>query len=158
MLHPVGVVYAADAVARAAELVHHYAEAHTALGTENVVQYSLLAGERALAAYAHEEALSHFQRGLTANGGLLIGAEPASDPEQAALLLGMGRVQASTLELHQLPEVVITVTRSFDRYAQAGDVGRALAVAQFHFLSLPGRRNGAAQRDSAVCPSGGTVV
>jgi hypothetical protein len=46
-------MYGYDADARAAELVHHFAEAQTVLGSEKLVHYSLLASERAMASYAH---------------------------------------------------------------------------------------------------------
>ena len=48
----------------ATELAHHFAQAEAVLGTEKLVRYLLLAGERALAAYAYEEALDYFQRAL----------------------------------------------------------------------------------------------
>ena len=46
-------MYGDDADAHAAELAHHFAEAQTVLGSEKLVDYSLLAGERAMASYAH---------------------------------------------------------------------------------------------------------
>ena len=58
------LLYGADADAHAAELAHHFAEAQTVLGTEKLVHYSLLAGERALYGLAYEEGLAHFERGL----------------------------------------------------------------------------------------------
>ena len=53
----------------AGELARHFAEASPILGTEKLVRYSLLAGEQALAICAHEQALEHFQRGLSAKAG-----------------------------------------------------------------------------------------
>ena len=35
----------------------------TVLGIEKLVHYSMMAGERALASYAYEEGLVHFERG-----------------------------------------------------------------------------------------------
>ncbi len=43
-------LYGDDSEAHAAELAHHFAEAQTVLGTEKLVHYSMLAGERALSA------------------------------------------------------------------------------------------------------------
>ena len=48
-------MYGDAADAHAAELAHHFAEAQTVLGSEKFVHYSLLAGERAMVSYAHEE-------------------------------------------------------------------------------------------------------
>ena len=58
--------YGGNAPDHAAELAHHFAQAEPVLGIEKLVSYSLLAGERALAAYAWEDGLAHFQRGLYA--------------------------------------------------------------------------------------------
>ena len=87
------------------------------------MHYSLLAGERALATYAHEEALAHFQRALASKEG-----QP-TDAETAALLFGLARAQLLTLPLHQLWEAVTSLSRAFDYYVDAGDVNRAVAVA-----------------------------
>jgi predicted ATPase len=47
-------LYVAEVEAHAGELAHHYAEALTITGPAKLAHYSLLAGERALAAYAWE--------------------------------------------------------------------------------------------------------
>ena len=73
-------LYGDNVEAHAAELAHHYVQAERVLGSEKLVHYSLLAGERALATYAHEEALAHFQRALASKEG-----QP-TDAETAALL------------------------------------------------------------------------
>ena len=57
-------LYGEDAETHAAELAHHFAEAQTSTGITKLVRYSLLAGEQALAAYAWDEALTHFEREL----------------------------------------------------------------------------------------------
>ena len=51
------------------------------------MHYSLAAGERALAGYAHEEAQAHFQRALAAKAGQTM------DEQAAALLHGLGRAE-----------------------------------------------------------------
>jgi hypothetical protein len=78
-------LYGADAGQHAAELAHHFGEAQTLLGAEKFIRYSQTAGETALAAHAHEQALAHFQRALAAKEG-----QPMDD-ETAALLFGLGR-------------------------------------------------------------------
>ena len=64
-----GEIYGVNVEAHAAELAHHCAEAEPVLGPDKLVHYSLLAGKRALAYYAWEEARSHFERGLEAKEG-----------------------------------------------------------------------------------------
>jgi DNA-binding CsgD family transcriptional regulator len=133
-------LYGPDASGHAAELAHHFAEAQTVVGPEKLVRYSLLAGERALAAYAWEDALSHFERALAAKGVPVDGTEPAKDAEAAALLFGLGRAQLGTLERRQIEEAVASLQRAFDYYAAAGDVAGALAVAQYPMgASVSGR-------------------
>jgi len=72
-------LYLDNVEAHAAELAHHFTEAQTALGTDKLIVYSSLAGERALATYAYEEALAHIQRALAAKEVPLTGSQPAQD-------------------------------------------------------------------------------
>ena len=134
----------ADAHAHAAELAYHFAEAANVTGTEMLVHYSLLAGERALASYAHEDALAHFQLALSALEG-----QPA-EGETAAILYGLGRAQAAALPRHQIQEAVVTLSRAFDYFAETGDVDRAVAIAEYPFYPVAGQRIGDAQLVSSA--------
>ena len=138
-------LYGANAEAYAAELAHHFAEAEAVIGPERLVHYSLLAGKRALAVYAYEEALAHFQRGLTAKGVSSAGAEPAGDAETAALLFGLGRAQVATFYTYQLPAAADTLSRAFEYCAEAGDVTQAVAVAEHPVRTGGGGRTGMGQ-------------
>ncbi|MCH8282608.1 MAG: hypothetical protein IIC96_18260, partial [Chloroflexi bacterium] len=135
-------LYGADAEAHAPELAFHYSEAANVTGPDKLVHYSLLAGERALAGYAWDEALVHFQRGLAAKGVTLSGLDPAEDAETADLLFGLGRARASTLERSEIQEAVDTMTRSFNYYAASEDVARAVAVAEYPIRPEPGNPTG----------------
>ena len=86
-------LYGAAAGGHAAELAHHFAQAEAVLGTEKLVRYSLLAGERALAAYAYEDALVHFERALAAKELSWSGDDSIPDSNTAAILFGMGHAQ-----------------------------------------------------------------
>ena len=99
-------IYGVNAETHASELAYHFAEAEPVLGPDELVQYSLLAGEQALAAYAHEEALTHFERALTAKEG-----QPM-DAKTADLLFGMGRALAVTLDRHRVHEALDQLSRS----------------------------------------------
>jgi DNA-binding NarL/FixJ family response regulator len=126
--------YGADAPAHAAELAYHFAEGEAVAGTEKLVHHSYLAGERALAAYAYEEALAYFQRALTAKAGSSTGngvlqydpVQGATDAETADLLFGLGRAQVAT---YQMPEALVSLGRAFEYYASAGDVEGVVALA-----------------------------
>ena len=131
-------LYGAEAESHAAELAHHFAEAEAILGTEKLVDYSLLAGERALAAHAHEEALGHFQRALGAK------EEQPVDAGTAALLFGLGRAQAAAVRW-ELDEPVANLRRAFDYYAEVGEVARAVAIAEYPTPTHPGHPSGLTQ-------------
>ncbi len=106
------------------------------------MRYSLLAGNRALNSYAHEEALRHFQRGLGVRGAPIGGAELAADAEIAEFLFGLGRAQVVTLPLFQIQVAAATLTRSFDYYAQEGDINQVVAIAEHPFPITAGRHFG----------------
>ena len=123
-------LYGADAESHAAELAHHFVEAETVLGPDKLARYSLLAGDQALAIHAHEEALTHFERGLLAKQVPLTGTEPVTDSETATLLFGLGRAQAATFERLQYHEALNSLTRAFDYYVEVGDIPRAVVIAE----------------------------
>jgi len=119
----------------AAELAHHFSQAAPVLGTEKLVRYALMAGERALAAYAHEEAIGHFTQGFDAKEIAVDGDTPAPDEETARLLFGVGRAQASILRRGAAQNL----NRAFDYYAHVGDVSKAVEVARFPMAPGVGR-------------------
>ncbi|MCI0830090.1 MAG: AAA family ATPase [Chloroflexi bacterium] len=132
-------IYGQDAEIHAAELAHHYYHGAIVAGTEKMVHYSKLAGDHALAVHAPEEALLHYQRGLAAK------EEQAIDDETAALLFGLGRAQAATIEWNQEREAVATLVRAFDYYAEVGEVARAIEIAEFPLTTIAGHSSGATQ-------------
>ena len=138
-------LYGDDAEAHAAELAHHFSQAEAVLGPEKLVRYSLPAGERALASYAFEDALAHFERGLVARGISLSGTDAAADQEAAALLFGLARAQSAAFRPNQLGEAFATLSRAFEYYAVAGNVALAVAAAEFPIAPPPFRIPGLAQ-------------
>ncbi|MFQ6030772.1 MAG: AAA family ATPase, partial [Dehalococcoidia bacterium] len=139
-------MHAAEIEAHASELAHHFARAEPVLGTDKLVRYSRIAGERALSTYAWEEAGVHFTRALNAERVALSGTEPAKDAETADLLFGLGRAQAGAFPLYRVREAITTLGRAFNYYADVLDVDRALAVVHYPIIGLGvGRRSGRAQ-------------
>ena len=111
-------LYGDDAADHAAELAYHFSQAGPVVGIDKLVRYALAAGEQAIANYAWEESLFHFQRGLdTKQGG-------GMDADMAALLFGLGRAQISTRERHLFQEAVENVAQAFDIYVEIGDIAR----------------------------------
>jgi eukaryotic-like serine/threonine-protein kinase len=112
-------LYGAQAEAHAAELAYHYSEAEAALGPGKLVHYSLLAGEKALASYAWDEARAHFQRGLAPKEGQTM------DDETAALLVGLGKAQFALGEWEgSWPSLIC----AFDYYENTADGARIAAI------------------------------
>ena len=142
-------LYGGEAEAHAAELAYHYGEAQTLLGDEKLLRYALLAGERMLEAYAWEDALDHFEGALASRESLPVNAETA------AILFGLGRAQAATLEPHRRGEALGGLVQAFDYYSEVGDVPHAIAVAEYP-LTLAYGEPGVAQlvkRALALVPS-----
>ena len=112
-------LYGADADVHASELAYHFAEAQALVGTDKVVRHSLIAGERALATYAWEEAQAHFERALGGKEG------QAMDAETATILFGLGRVQVATFSIAQAQEAIDILRRAFDAFVDLGDTKNA---------------------------------
>jgi len=131
-------LYGSQAEAHAAEIIYHLAESATMTSTSKLIHYSSVAGERALKAYAWEEALTYFQQGLSAKEG------QATDSDTAWLLFGLGRAQAATVDGPSVQEAVHNLRRSFEYYAAAGEVQCAVNVAEYPLPVLPGYSTGMA--------------
>jgi len=129
-------LYADELAAHAAELADHFSRAGPGMANEKLVRYSQMAGERALAGYAYEDALAHFQRGLDAN------RRKPPDEASAELLFGLGRAQVAML---QLEEAMASLSGAFNYYTQRGDTRRALVVAEHPLPAYAGRFSWASQ-------------
>jgi DNA-binding CsgD family transcriptional regulator len=106
----------------AAELAHHFSEASPLTGPDKLVKYSRLAGETALNGYAWEEAVRHYSMGLAAKGEL------ANDSQYADLMFGLGRAEIGSGLVHEGWE---SFGKAFDYFVEAGDLARAVAVAEY---------------------------
>ncbi len=125
-------LYGSQAETHAAQLAHHFSEASSLIGHTKLVHYASLAGERALATYAYEEALKHFEQALTAKEGAPM------DAQTAGLLFGHARAQMGILERLHFPKAVESFRKAFDCFVAIGDVARAIAIAEFPFPHFPG--------------------
>ncbi len=115
-------LYGVDAEAHAAELSHHFAQAEPVLGNEKLTRYSQLAGRRALAAHAFQEAITQFERALTAK------EDQPMDAETAELLSGLAQAELAGRERSERREAVARLAAAFDYFAQAGEERRAVEV------------------------------
>ena len=124
----------------AAELAHHFGEAAPVTGPAKFLRYTMLAGERALESFSHEEALGYFARGLAAKSIDLDGASPVPDAEAASLLFGFGRAQAAVLGRQGLDVAFTSLERAFKFYAGTNDMANVMRVADYPVQYLPGQR------------------
>jgi predicted ATPase len=108
---------------RAAELARHAACAGVLVNQTMLAKYSCIAGERLLAVQQFEEAAVHFERAWHVRKALPF------DADAAATLVGLGCAQAATAVRWNRQQQWITLRRAIEYYLQAGDVGRAAAVA-----------------------------
>jgi ATP/maltotriose-dependent transcriptional regulator MalT len=122
-------MYSEDLAHHAAELAHHFARVETGGIDEKFVRYSLMAGEQALAGYAFEDALDHFQRGLARKKGKAISQESAD------LLFGFSRAAGAT---SQLRDAWAAAGQAFDYFMETGNVAAAVSVAKYPLLFTSG--------------------
>lgn len=125
-------LYADRAGAHAAELAFHFEQAQLVTGPDKVVEYSLLAGEQALATYAYEAAREHFDKVLSIKEGL------TEDGDSAQARFGLAKVQGAST---QLREAWSNATRAFDHFVEAGTTELAVAVASYPLFYTPGVPN-----------------
>ena len=124
------VLYGPDVELHSVELAHHFGRAQEVVGPTKLVRYSLLAGERALATHAWEDALAHFERARAAKSAST-GSARAVDQEDAELLFATGRAQ---VVMGRMGEALNSLTRAFEYYEKTGDVDRAVAVAEYPIM------------------------
>ena len=118
-------LYEAGVESHASMLAYHYAQAEAITGSEKLVRYSIISGQRAMAAYAYEEAQNHFQRALASK------EDQEMDAETASLLFGSARAQLAVSGRFPTHEPLDALRQAFDYYYQVGDVDRAVAVAEY---------------------------
>jgi tetratricopeptide (TPR) repeat protein len=112
--------YGGAAEDHAAELVEHFAEAETVLGTEKLVNYSVLAGNLSLSAFAHQDAQKYFEIGINA-------LEPNEHSLRAGeVYLGFGKALSQTLGRNELQGSVDSLDKAFRIFESLGE--KSLAV------------------------------
>ena len=124
-------LYGTNVEAHAAELTNHLAEAESVLGTEKLVHYSLIAGEKALETYAYEDALRYFQLVVDADEG------NSKESDMAIARFGLGRAQVAALPGKQLGVAVGNLRRAFEYFIESRDIPRAVSIAEVQFFSGP---------------------
>jgi DNA-binding CsgD family transcriptional regulator/tetratricopeptide (TPR) repeat protein len=116
----------------AADLAYHTARAEALAGSCRVVRYSRIAGERALAAHAFEEALRHFERAWRARNSV------PCDDEAAGILAGLGHAQAATTVRWNRQKAWANVRRAIEYYLETGEIQKAVAAVTHASLAAEG--------------------
>ncbi|MBI4219959.1 MAG: AAA family ATPase, partial [Chloroflexi bacterium] len=106
---------------RVMELANHYALAQPVGSREKLIKYTILAGERALASLAPDEAAQVFERCLELVRG------KAGDLEIAQLSLGAGRAYAQSMKGAQ---AIDFVEAAFQIYLEQKEIDSAIAAAE----------------------------
>ncbi|MDP6452801.1 MAG: hypothetical protein QF898_05785, partial [SAR202 cluster bacterium] len=117
-------LYANDLESRAAELAHHFAQAETIHGTDKLVRYSIIAGNKAFNNYAYEEAADHFGTALASL------EDTPMDMSKAELTFGQGR---SELSMFDTQAGWRHLKLAFDYYIDVGENSKAVQIAQYPF-------------------------
>ncbi|MCH7740191.1 MAG: AAA family ATPase [Chloroflexi bacterium] len=117
--------YGDEADEHAAELAGHFTEAEPVLGGEKAVEYSIIAGERALDANGYDDAEPYFRQARALREG-----QP-EDEHTARILHGLGRILSVRASLETRQEGWDLLAAAFDIYVETGNVGAAAQAAKF---------------------------
>ncbi len=105
------------------ELLHHSIESQTVIGSNRVVSYALLVGEKALGSYAWSEAKSSFQKALDSQGA------STDERTRARILFGLGKSELQTLKYPEIQKGWNRVSEAFFILDELGDAESAVSVA-----------------------------
>jgi tetratricopeptide (TPR) repeat protein len=118
------VLYGDNVEAHADQLAYHFTQAETVIGTDKLVQYSVMAGEKDLETYAIEDALPHFQRALAVRENQIM------DDELATLKFRVGRTMMPIVRYADEAQMAWDgLSQAFDYYLEQGDIEKAVTVA-----------------------------
>lgn len=124
--------YGDEAESHAHELVSHFEQAQSTLGTEKLVRYALVAGDQAMATNAFEEALLHFE---TARRGR---SDDAMDEQLADVEFGLPRSKFAGLSPEYMGEVFGHMENAFDYFSSCGLTDKAVQVGILPIYPRPG--------------------
>ncbi|MCH8223696.1 MAG: protein kinase, partial [Chloroflexi bacterium] len=137
--------YGDDAEMHATELVTHFAEAETVLGSERLIHYSSFAAVSALSGYAYEEAARIATRAL----GLLRAGD--SSPEHAGFLATLAQAEAAMItDFSRAQGIWDRLETAINMFLDAGDIAAAVETATIRISTFAASRGPAALLASLV--------
>ena len=137
-------LYAADPEPHVAELAHHFFVAATTGELEKAIEYSVRAGERALALVAYEEASAHLERALQAYA-----LQERSDvARRCDLLLMLGIAQSRSSESGAARETLLCAA---DLARRIGSPERLARAALGYGAGMVASSSAASTRASSRC-------
>ena len=114
-------IYGGRAASHTAELASHGLAAGSLVATREVAKWSLLAGERALAAYSFDEALAHIERAIES-----VESRDVDRSDYASLLFSRGKAQ---IALGRNQPARTSFVSAFQNFIEANDLDSAIQVA-----------------------------
>ncbi|NQW16521.1 MAG: AAA family ATPase, partial [Chloroflexi bacterium] len=137
--------YGDDAEMHATELVTHFVEAETVLGSERLIHYSRFAAASALSGYAYEEAAHIATRAL----GMFQSGD--SSPEHAGFLATLAEAEAAmNTDSSQAQGIWDRLETAVNMYLSAGDIASAVETATLRITAFVGSLGPAALLASLV--------
>jgi eukaryotic-like serine/threonine-protein kinase len=128
--------YGDEAQKHAEELVPHFVEAETVIGTDGLIRYSRVAGHRALLAFGYEATIEHLSRVL----GLLNGS--TVDAEQAHDWVTLSRAQLATLASREWHQAISSLDKGVSYFVKEKMVDEAYSAVQVDLRNQIGRDTG----------------
>ena len=129
-------LYGDQAENHASELAYHFAEAEAVLGPEKLLNYSVIAGEEAMAAGGPETAQAHFEKAESALPG-------TDSPLSGRVWFGLGITGAANYGPERAQSSLDNIIRAFDWFLDHDDPGMAVKVATYP-VSIIGASSGTA--------------
>jgi DNA-binding CsgD family transcriptional regulator len=112
-------MYGDSPLDHALELVEHFANAETVLGTKRLTPYLLAAGEQLLKNFSHEQAMEYFLRGIEAKQDVPL------DEETADMHVGLAKAQIAMSD----PSAEQNMYRAFEYYESSSNVDKMIELA-----------------------------
>jgi len=119
-------LYGDDADEHAPELAYHFGAAEAVLGTDQLLRYSIIAGESALDRLGFDDALEYFERARSA----IVSAPDGTHEGEvlAKVYSGLGAARAPRGSANDRQIAWRDLTQAFDIYVSQGDIPNAVRM------------------------------
>lgn len=134
--HALEEIYENDIAFVSAQLAYHFNRSVDLTGPDKAIHYSRLVAEQALAMFAYEEAVLHFQRALGAKQQKTPAAvDGIPDDETAEILMGLVKSQAA-ISVVIMQEPFKIMSKLLDYYMDKKDITSIIELAKIPMVML----------------------